>query len=186
MDVTNITARNLSVTAPQPARVDNDTATRVGQDTGGRTQEASRQEEIRRSQIEQNQEARDTREARREAEERRLEAIARREEELENVVAVSEDGDTLQVEGENADIRNEDIGGVTVLSSAQTQMIPPGPEEIEAAEVMNTAAVTPPPEPPVVETVEVEPPEPPEPPTEQRQQHSRADSQGEFRGQRRE
>lgn len=152
MDVTNNNMRNISITASQPARVDDNTATRVRQDNNGQTQEASRQEELRRSQIEENRQARDSREARREAEERRLEALARREEERENVIAVSEDGDTLQVEGENADISNEDIGGVTVLSPAASQALPPETEEIEAAEVMTTASA-PLPEPPVSEVV---------------------------------
>ncbi len=66
-------------------------------------------------------------------ENRRLEAIARREGLLENVVARSQDGDTLQVEEENADNSNEGIGGVVSRGNAAT--VVPGREDIEAPEV---------------------------------------------------
>ena len=74
-----------------------------------------------------------------EAEQRRLEAIARREESIENVIARSEDGDTLQVEEENADINHEDIGEVVARGGAVA--VPPPREEINAPEVEEDEAV---------------------------------------------
>ena len=59
-------------------------------------------------------------------EERRLEALARRESQRENVIARSEDGDTLQVERQLADIKDEDIGEVVMRQGQMiSQQIPP-------------------------------------------------------------
>ena len=76
---------------------------------------------------------------RKEAEDRRLEAIKRREEAVENVVARSEDGDTLQVDRKDADINNEEIGEV-VARGGRGQVQYPPEEDIEAPEVRGQAA----------------------------------------------
>lgn len=68
-------------------------------------------------------------------EERRLEALARRESQRENVIARSEDGDTLQVERQLADIKDEDIGEVVMrqgqMMSQQVSSEPQGEAEDE-------------------------------------------------------
>ncbi len=71
---------------------------------------------------------------RKEQERVRLAALARREEERENVVAVSEDGDTLQVENEKADILDEEVGGVVLRNRAQEADLYTNPDEAEADE----------------------------------------------------
>lgn len=71
------------------------------------------------------------------AEKRRLDAIAKREEELPDVIARSEDGDTLQVEQQDADIQNEEIGEVSAASDENK--LPPEQEEIMAPEIEDSA-----------------------------------------------
>ncbi len=60
---------------------------------------------------------------------RRREALARREAQRENVIARSEDGDTLQVERQNADIEDEDIGEV-VMRQGQMDALQAGSSEM--------------------------------------------------------
>ena len=114
------------------------------------TDEQRIREQLGTDRTDRTQESREAADSREEAEARRLEALARREEERENVIARSEDGDTLQVEPEDADITDEDIGEVTARSQNPPQ-IPPEVEENEAPEV----------EPPEIPPVEVAPPPPP-------------------------
>ena len=126
-------------------------ATARTQQTGrADTDEQRIREQLGTDRADETQESRKTADTREEAEARRLEVLARREEERENVIARSEDGDTLQVEPEDADITDEDIGEVTARSQNPPQ-IPPEVEEIEAPEV----------EPPEIPPVEVAPPPPP-------------------------
>lgn len=100
------------------------------------------------------------------SEQRRLDALAQRENELEDVIARSEDGDTLQVKSKDADIEDEDIGEVNGAVSEENELHPEQEEilapEIEQANAQETDEQEPandvrqiPPEP-------VEPPEPPE------------------------
>lgn len=133
---TNTAVREAAGSTQQTGRTDADEQ-RIQQQTG--TERTDRRQELREAE-----------ESREDAEARRLEALARREEERENVIARSEDGDTLQVEPENADIVDESVGGVTARQQTPPPL-PPEVEEIEAPEV----------EPPEIPPVEVAPPPPP-------------------------
>ena len=98
-------------------------ATARTQQTGrADTDEQRIREQLGTDRADETQESRKTADTREEAEARRLEALARREEERENVIARSEDGDTLQVEPEDADITDEDIGEVTARSQNPPQI----------------------------------------------------------------
>ena len=151
MVVHNSGLQNTSVSAGQTRANVREAVGNTRQTGRTDTEEQRIQQQTGIGRTDQKQEVRETGETREEAEARRLEALARREEERENVIARSEDGDTLQVEPENADMIDEGIGEVTARQQMTPPPLPPEVEEIEAPEV----------EPPEIPPVEIAPPPPP-------------------------